>query len=215
MHSTPIFYFSDQDIYRINYDGSEHSGWLLLLLLGMAGGRSQSDKEKTKMRERQRRAITTNIFHGLRKHGGYPLSPRADINEVLRYLAMEAGWIVLPDGTTYRSISNFMKCCPVCGTATASASPTPTSSVVIGGGAGGGECSRTASPEGFTVEGHSVTATSLRGLPSLHASSRSSSSHQYANAPRPWSHYTHGGGFDSLLRNQSAISAPAPQQQHL
>lgn len=72
---------------------------------GSGGGekvRSVSDKEKTKMRERQRRSITTNIFHGLRKHGGYPLSPRADINEVLRHLASEAGWIVDPDGTTYR-----------------------------------------------------------------------------------------------------------------
>ena len=67
------------------------------------GRRSESEKEKTKMRERQRRAITTNIFNGLRKHGGYRLSPRADINEVLRELAKEAGWVVQPDGTTYRS----------------------------------------------------------------------------------------------------------------
>jgi lauroyl/myristoyl acyltransferase len=68
--------------------------------------RTESEREKTKMRERQRRAITTNIFHGLRKHGGYLLSPRADINEVLRELAKEAGWVVLPDGTTYRSSSS-------------------------------------------------------------------------------------------------------------
>lgn len=67
------------------------------------GGRSESEKEKTKMRERQRRAITGKIFHGLRKHGGYRLSPRADINEVLRHLAAEAGWTVLPDGSTFRS----------------------------------------------------------------------------------------------------------------
>lgn len=67
------------------------------------GGRSEIEKEKTKMRERQRRAITGKIFHGLRKHGGYTLSPRADINEVLRQLAKEAGWIVEPDGTTYRA----------------------------------------------------------------------------------------------------------------
>jgi hypothetical protein len=74
---------------------------------GMQGmRRTESEKEKTKMRERQRRAITTNIFHGLRKHGGYRLSPRADINEVLRELAKEAGWVVLPDGTTYRSFSS-------------------------------------------------------------------------------------------------------------
>lgn len=70
---------------------------------GINAGRSAFEREKTKMRERQRRSITTNIFHGLRKHGGYRLSPRADINEVLRHLAQEAGWIVKPDGTTYRS----------------------------------------------------------------------------------------------------------------
>ena len=64
---------------------------------------SASEKEKTKMRERNRRAITTKIFQGLRKHGGYNLAPRADINEVLRCLAAEAGWIVHPDGTTYRA----------------------------------------------------------------------------------------------------------------
>lgn len=67
------------------------------------GGRSEGEKEKTKLRERQRRAITTKIFHGLRKWGGYHLSPRADINEVLRQLAREAGWVVEPDGTTYRA----------------------------------------------------------------------------------------------------------------
>ncbi|TQD70253.1 hypothetical protein C1H46_044213 [Malus baccata] len=72
-------------------------------MAGTSGsGRSESEKEKTKMRERQRRAITTKIFHGLRKHGGYRLSPRGDINEVLRHLATEAGWLVEPDGTTYR-----------------------------------------------------------------------------------------------------------------
>jgi lauroyl/myristoyl acyltransferase len=76
--------------------------------------RNNEDKKKghklqvchsIKMMERQTRAITTNIFHGLRKHGGYLLSPRADINEVLRELAKEAGWVVLPDDTTYRSSS--------------------------------------------------------------------------------------------------------------
>lgn len=62
-----------------------------------------SEKEKTKLRERQRRAITTKIFSGLRKYGGYNLPPRADINDVLRALAAEAGWVVEADGTTYRS----------------------------------------------------------------------------------------------------------------
>ncbi|XP_008225589.1 PREDICTED: BES1/BZR1 homolog protein 4 isoform X2 [Prunus mume] len=119
----------------------------------MAGthGRSESEKEKTKMRERQRRAITTKIFHGLRKHGGYRLSSRADINEVLRHLASEAGWLVEPDGTTYRRRSpNVSNCCSVCGgvpkasatSAAAAAAATPSSSM----GMGCCESSTTASP---------------------------------------------------------------------
>lgn len=70
---------------------------------GSTASRSAVEKERTKMRERQRRSITTKIFTGLRKHGGYRLSPRADINQVLRELANEAGWVVEPDGTTYRA----------------------------------------------------------------------------------------------------------------
>lgn len=68
---------------------------------------SASEKEKTKLRERQRRAITTKIFAGLRKYGGYNLPPRADINDVLKALAAEAGWTVEADGTTYRSQVHF------------------------------------------------------------------------------------------------------------
>lgn len=64
---------------------------------------SEREKEKTKMRERHRRSITTKILTGLRKHGNYNLPPRADINDVLRALAMEAGWVVEADGTTYRN----------------------------------------------------------------------------------------------------------------
>lgn len=64
---------------------------------------SEKEKERTKIRERHRRAITTKILTGLRKYGNYNLPPRADINDVLRALATEAGWIVEPDGTTYRN----------------------------------------------------------------------------------------------------------------
>ncbi|KAL6500606.1 hypothetical protein OROHE_025403 [Orobanche hederae] len=110
--------------------------------------RSAVEKERTKMRERQRRSITTNIFHGLRKHGGYRLSPRADINEVLRHLAQEAGWMVDPDGTTYRSrpasFSNGNNVCPLCGGETERKSAPPTPSCSYLGGAG--ECSTTPSP---------------------------------------------------------------------
>ncbi|XP_042519989.1 beta-amylase 7-like [Macadamia integrifolia] len=138
--------------------------------------RSASDKERTKMRERQRRSITTKIFHGLRKHGGYNLPPRSDINDVLRELAREAGWVVEPDGTTYRAPSwlnhhhhnNKSSSSTTTTTTTTSAhnvavehvphyhsyclagknskTPTPTSSF-----GGGGECSTTASPRKVAV----------------------------------------------------------------
>ncbi|KAK2644790.1 hypothetical protein Ddye_019985 [Dipteronia dyeriana] len=111
---------------------------------GGGGVRSESDKERTKLRERQRRAITTKIFHGLRKWGGYHLSPRADINEVLRELAREAGWIIEPDGTTYRATLS-MNPCPVCGVAT----PATSSSIVVGGG----DCSTSASPRRVSLGG--------------------------------------------------------------
>ncbi|KAJ4775715.1 Beta-amylase [Rhynchospora pubera] len=65
--------------------------------------RGREEKERTKMRERQRRAITARILGGLRKHGNYNLRVRADINEVIAALAREAGWLVLPDGTTFPS----------------------------------------------------------------------------------------------------------------
>ncbi|RWR88745.1 protein BZR1 3-like protein [Cinnamomum micranthum f. kanehirae] len=112
---------------------------------GVSGekARSASDKEKTKLRERQRRSITTKIFNGLRKHGNYKLPPRADINDVLKALAKEAGWVVEPDGTTYRSNNNKersrpldlggppLQQCPNC---------------IAFGSSIGGDCSTTASP---------------------------------------------------------------------
>lgn len=76
---------------------------------GGGGGRrsrGQEEKERTKMRERHRRAITARILGGLRKHGNYNLRVRADINEVIAALAREAGWVVLPDGTTFPSSSS-------------------------------------------------------------------------------------------------------------
>ncbi|CAL5205934.1 unnamed protein product [Lathyrus oleraceus] len=60
------------------------------------------EKENNKMRERKRRAITTNIFNGLRAQGNYNLSKNCDTNEVLKALCNEAGWEVEQDGTTYR-----------------------------------------------------------------------------------------------------------------
>uniref|UniRef100_A0A0D9XH02 Beta-amylase n=1 Tax=Leersia perrieri TaxID=77586 RepID=A0A0D9XH02_9ORYZ len=69
-------------------------------------GRAQEEKERTKLRERQRRAMTGRILAGLRRHGNYNLRVRADINEVIAALAREAGWVVLPDGTTFPSSSS-------------------------------------------------------------------------------------------------------------
>ncbi|KAM7511988.1 hypothetical protein LguiB_010863 [Lonicera macranthoides] len=67
--------------------------------------RPLEEKERTKLRERQRRAITAKILAGLRRHGNYNLRVRADINDVIAALAREAGWVVLPDGTTFPSRS--------------------------------------------------------------------------------------------------------------
>ncbi|XP_021753970.1 beta-amylase 8-like isoform X2 [Chenopodium quinoa] len=63
----------------------------------------EKEKERTKLRERHRRAITSRMLSGLRQYGNFPLPARADMNDVLAALAREAGWMVEPDGTTYRS----------------------------------------------------------------------------------------------------------------
>jgi beta-amylase len=78
--------------------------------VGTPGGstrrcRPLEEKERTKLRERHRRAITARILAGLRRHGNYNLRVRADINDVIAALAREAGWVVLPDGTTFPSRS--------------------------------------------------------------------------------------------------------------
>ncbi|KAL2902195.1 Beta-amylase 8 [Bienertia sinuspersici] len=62
----------------------------------------EKEKERTKLRERHRRAITSRMLSGLRQYGNFPLPARADMNDVLAALAREAGWLVEPDGTTYR-----------------------------------------------------------------------------------------------------------------
>lgn len=79
---------------------------------GSSGRRSRplEEKERTKLRERHRRAITARILAGLRRHGNYNLRVRADINDVIAALAREAGWVVLPDGTTFPSGSQVPSC---------------------------------------------------------------------------------------------------------
>ncbi|KAE8766845.1 Beta-amylase [Hordeum vulgare] len=69
-------------------------------------GRGREEKERTKARERRRRAVTGRILAGLRRHGGFGLRPRADVNEVVAALARHAGWVVLPDGTTFPTSSS-------------------------------------------------------------------------------------------------------------
>ncbi|XP_039119568.1 protein BZR1 homolog 1-like [Dioscorea cayenensis subsp. rotundata] len=68
------------------------------------GGRlpTWKERENNKRRERRRRAIAAKIFTGLRALGNYKLPKHCDNNEVLKALCAEAGWIVEPDGTTYR-----------------------------------------------------------------------------------------------------------------
>ncbi|XP_071710546.1 protein BRASSINAZOLE-RESISTANT 1-like [Rutidosis leptorrhynchoides] len=69
------------------------------------GGRrkpSWREKENNRRRERRRRAIAANIYNGLRAQGNYNLPKHCDNNEVLKALCKEAGWVVLPDGTTFR-----------------------------------------------------------------------------------------------------------------
>ncbi|KAL1817928.1 hypothetical protein ACET3Z_020502 [Daucus carota] len=73
---------------------------------GGGGGASRlptwRERENNKRRERRRRAIAAKIFSGLRMYGNYNLPKHCDNNEVLRALCNQAGWIVEPDGTTYR-----------------------------------------------------------------------------------------------------------------
>jgi len=62
------------------------------------------ERENNKRRERRRRAIAAKIFTGLRALGNYKLPKHCDNNEVLKALCNEAGWVVEPDGTTYRKV---------------------------------------------------------------------------------------------------------------
>ncbi|KAM0853222.1 hypothetical protein ACQ4PT_051246 [Festuca glaucescens] len=71
---------------------------------GLGGTRVPTwrERENNRRRERRRRAIAAKIYTGLRAYGGYDLPKHCDNNEVLKALCNEAGWVVEPDGTTYR-----------------------------------------------------------------------------------------------------------------
>ncbi|KAJ8758633.1 hypothetical protein K2173_000354 [Erythroxylum novogranatense] len=134
---------------------------------GSSSTRSESEKEKTKLRERQRRAITTKIFHGLRRHGGYRLTARADINEVLRELAKEAGWIVEPDGTTYRY--KLVNRCPTCGSTSTNtsntATPTTSSTVIAGGDSSTTASPRRVEPPASVINGNEESRVNVHDIP--------------------------------------------------
>ncbi|KAL8145069.1 protein BZR1 homolog 1 [Apium graveolens] len=69
------------------------------------GGRrkpSWRERENNRRRERRRRAIAAKIYGGLRAQANFDLPKHCDNNEVLKALCAQAGWIVEPDGTTYR-----------------------------------------------------------------------------------------------------------------
>lgn len=77
---------------------------------GGGGGRrkpSWRERENNRRRERRRRAVAAKIYTGLRAQGNYNLPKHCDNNEVLKALCTEAGWIVEPDGTTYRKVFQF------------------------------------------------------------------------------------------------------------
>lgn len=74
---------------------------------GGSGRRKPSwrERENNRRRERRRRAIAAKIYAGLRAQGNFNLPKHCDNNEVLKALCNEAGWIVEPDGTTYRKVN--------------------------------------------------------------------------------------------------------------
>lgn len=65
---------------------------------------SEKERLNNKQRERKRRAITHNIFAGLRAHGNYMLPKNPDSNDLLKALCQEAGWHVEEDGTIYKKV---------------------------------------------------------------------------------------------------------------
>lgn len=68
---------------------------------------SEQERENNKQRERKRRAVTNNIFAGLREHGNYMLPKYADNNDLLKALCEEAGWHVEEDGSIYKKVKLY------------------------------------------------------------------------------------------------------------
>ncbi|KAF8670526.1 hypothetical protein HU200_050547 [Digitaria exilis] len=89
------------------------------------------ERENNRWRERYRRSIASKIYAGLRAYGRYALPRLCDSNIVLRALCHEAGWIVEPDGTTYRKGDAPPPSSPVRGSGGRSAPATPTLSLPV------------------------------------------------------------------------------------
>ena len=56
------------------------------------------------MRTTSARSAVAKIFAGLRPRGGYKPPKHCDNNEVPKALRNKVGWVVEPDGTTYRKV---------------------------------------------------------------------------------------------------------------
>ena len=78
-------------------------------VVGLGRTPTWKERENNKRRERRRRAIAAKIFTGLRALGNYKLPKHCDNNEVLKALCNEAGWVVEPDGTTYRQVRRLRR----------------------------------------------------------------------------------------------------------
>jgi hypothetical protein len=65
---------------------------------------SNVERENNRCRERRRRLVSSRIYSALRSQGNYTLPKHCDNNEVLKAVCREAGWVVEPDGTTYRRV---------------------------------------------------------------------------------------------------------------
>ncbi|KAK6132593.1 hypothetical protein DH2020_033695 [Rehmannia glutinosa] len=174
----------------------------------MTGGSrmpSWKERENNKRRERRRRAIAAKIFAGLRLYGNYTLPKHCDNNEVLKALCDEAGWIVDPDGTTYRkgckpvaninimeASTSLSPCSSYQQSPSTSYNPSPASSSFPS------PSSSTYTPT-ITANGNSLIPW-LRNLPS---SSSSASSSKFIQ------HYMHNGSMSAPVTPPS--SSPTAQ----
>lgn len=96
-------------LFVLNFSNPQRLSHPYCVIVDMtSGGRlpTSRERETNTKRERRRRAKAAKIFAGLRLHGNYKLPKHCDNNEVLKALCAEAGWIVDPDGTTYRRVSS-------------------------------------------------------------------------------------------------------------